>query len=38
VSPVICLNPPHGQAIEGYDYTDLTRRDLEFVRMIPGVE
>jgi hypothetical protein len=32
VSPVICLNPPHGDTKEGYDYEDLTRRDLAFLR------
>ncbi|MCC7355773.1 MAG: sugar phosphate isomerase/epimerase [Anaerolineae bacterium] len=38
VSPVICLNPPHGKPKEGYDYSDLVKRDLDFVRrVIPGV-
>ena len=32
VSPVICLNPPHGATKDGYDYADLTRRDLDFLR------
>jgi hypothetical protein len=38
VSPVICLNPSHGGAREGYDYADVTARDLDFLRAIPGVE
>ena len=32
ISPVMCLNPPHGAAKEGYDYTDVTGRDLAFLR------
>jgi sugar phosphate isomerase/epimerase len=32
ISPVICLNPPHGAVKAGYDYTDLTGRDLQFLR------
>ncbi len=32
VSAVICLNPSHGQPKPGYDYTDVTRRDIEFLR------
>jgi sugar phosphate isomerase/epimerase len=32
ISPVICLNPPHGAPKPGYDYADLTRRDLDFLR------
>ena len=36
VSPVICLNPSHGAAKPGYDYTGITERDLTFLRrMIP---
>jgi hypothetical protein len=39
VAPVICLNPPHGKARPGYDYANLTDRDLGFLRSrIPGVE
>ncbi len=34
VSPVICLNPSHGERKPGYDDTDLARRDLEFVRRV----
>lgn len=38
VSPVICLNPSHGKPKEGYDYSNLTERDLKFVRRnIPEV-
>lgn len=32
VSPVICLNPPHGAEKAGYDYTEITNRDLAFLR------
>ena len=32
VSPVICLNPPHGQPKPGYAWEDITRRDLAFLR------
>jgi len=32
VSPVICLNPSHGECKLGYDYSDIFRRDLEFLR------
>ena len=39
VSPVICLNPSHGKAKEGYDYSNVTKRDLDFIRReIPEVE
>jgi hypothetical protein len=39
IAEVICLNPSHGKTKEGYDYTDITKRDLDFVRrMIPEVE
>ncbi len=34
VSPVICLNYPHGEAKPGYDYDDLVQRDLAYVRSI----
>jgi sugar phosphate isomerase/epimerase len=32
VSPVICLNPSHGKKIENYDYSDMAKRDLDFIR------
>lgn len=39
VSQVICLNPSHGRAKEGYDYSNITKRDLDFIRReIPEVE
>jgi len=39
VSPVICLNSSHGKTKEGYDYSDITKRDLDFIReMIPEVK
>ena len=39
VSPVICLNPPHGEPKEGYNYSNLAKRDLDLVRRVtPGVE
>jgi hypothetical protein len=39
VSPVICLNPSHGARKEGYDYADIVRRDLEFIRRnVEGVQ
>jgi hypothetical protein len=39
VCPVICLNPSHGAPKDGYDYADITKRDLDFLRReIPGVE
>ncbi len=31
-SPVICLNPSHGALKEGYDYSDVTQRDIYFLR------
>lgn len=31
-SPVICLNPPHGEAEEGRDISNLTKRDIDFLR------
>ncbi len=38
VSPVICLNPSHGQARPDYDYTDLYKRDIDFLRwQIPEI-
>lgn len=39
VSPVICLNPSHGKPKEGYDYSNITKRDLDFIRKaIPEIE
>ena len=39
VSPVICLNPSHGKPKEGYDYSNVTKRNLDFLRReIPEVE
>ena len=39
VSPVICLNPSHGERKTGYDYTDVVGRDIEFLRRnIPEIE
>jgi hypothetical protein len=32
VSPVICLNPPHGAPAPGDDLSNLTERDLRFMR------
>jgi hypothetical protein len=32
VSPIICLNPSHGQSRPGVDDADVTQRDLSFVR------
>jgi sugar phosphate isomerase/epimerase len=38
-SPVICLNPSHGERRPGYDYTDVVGRDIEFLRRnIPEIE
>jgi hypothetical protein len=38
VSDVICLNPSHGTRKEGYDYTHVAKRDLDFIReTIPEV-
>ena len=34
--PVICLNPSHGRKKEGYDYANITARDLDFVRALIG--
>ena len=31
-SPVICLNPSHGEARPGYNYDDVVGRDLAFMR------
>ncbi|MBM3210897.1 xylose isomerase [Candidatus Poribacteria bacterium] len=39
ISPVICLNPSHGKPKENYDYTNIVKRDLDFLRKsVPGVE
>ncbi len=39
VSPVICLNPSHGKVKEGYDYQNIVKRDLDFIRReIPEIE
>ncbi|MFC1717027.1 sugar phosphate isomerase/epimerase family protein [Candidatus Poribacteria bacterium] len=39
VSPVICLNGCSGKRIEGYDYSNMTKRNVDYVRRaIPGVE
>lgn len=40
VSPVICLNPPqHGEQKSGYDYTDIPKRDVDYLRTnIEGIE
>lgn len=32
VSPVICLNSPHGAAKPGGDYANLVARDIQFIR------
>lgn len=38
VSPVICINMPfHGQRVDGYDYSDVTKRDIDFMRTLKGV-
>jgi hypothetical protein len=38
-TPVICLNGSHGDKREGYDYTDIVQRDMEFIRRtVPGIE
>ena len=39
VSPVICLNPSHGQPRPGYDYHETFRGDLDFLRRaIPEID
>lgn len=39
ISPIICMNPSHGKAKERYDYENLAKRDLDFLREnIAGVE
>jgi hypothetical protein len=38
-SPVICLNPSHGEEMDGYDYRELNKKNLNFLRSrIPGVQ
>jgi sugar phosphate isomerase/epimerase len=38
ISPVICLNPSHGAVKEGYDYANVTERDINFLRQsITGI-
>ena len=32
VSPVICLNPSHGAVKEGYEYTNVAKQDIDFLR------
>jgi sugar phosphate isomerase/epimerase len=32
VSPILCLNPSHGQPKDGYDYSSVTQWDIEFLR------
>jgi hypothetical protein len=36
VSPVICLNPSHGAKKDGYDYSNITERDVKFVQRVFG--
>jgi len=31
-SPVVCLNPSHGELKEGYDYEHIVERDVEYIR------
>ena len=39
VAPVICLNGSHGEAKAGYDYNNMTKRDLDFIRRaIPEID
>ena len=39
VSQVICLNGSHGKAKTGYDYNNMTKRDLDFIRRaIPEID
>lgn len=39
VSPVICINMPfHGEMQPGYDYTNVTERDIAFMRTIEGIK
>jgi len=38
VSPVICLNSSHGERKDGYDYDDVTKRDLDYMRQRFGGE
>lgn len=34
ISPVICLNPSHGAAKPDYDYSDVFRKDLEYMKSL----
>jgi sugar phosphate isomerase/epimerase len=34
ISPVICLNPSHGEIRDDYDYRNLDRKDLDFMKGI----
>ncbi|WP_165972032.1 sugar phosphate isomerase/epimerase family protein [Paenibacillus piri] len=34
VSPVICLNPTYGQMKENYDYNNMFKRDLDYMKQI----
>lgn len=39
ISPVICLNPSHGKEKPEYDQTNLTKRNIDFLRReIAGIE
>lgn len=39
VSPIVCINMPfHGQMKPGYDYSNVTKRDIDFMRTIEGVK
>lgn len=39
VCEAICLNPSHGEAKGGYDYSNIVKRDLDFIRRaIPEVK
>jgi hypothetical protein len=34
ISPVICINPSHGKLKDGYNYANLHKRDLDYIRKI----
>jgi hypothetical protein len=34
VTPVICLNPSHGEVKPGYNYENIVKRDLDFMKLI----
>ncbi|TDF95945.1 sugar phosphate isomerase/epimerase family protein [Paenibacillus piri] len=38
VSPVICLNPPHGAARPGCDYNGMEQRDLAYLKSLFAAE